>query len=330
MTRVSCLLFIVLMAFSCSPAPSPLVVENGELVTTSGDPVVLHGVSLADPYFLREVDGRNLSSDIEELDTEWGVDVIRVPIYPELWTHHPSYLAEYVDPVVAEARDHGLYVILGWHAQGNPLTGEVDSMEWENTPPWRGNPFRPNKGLAQAALKRIVSRYQGQPHVLYSIYSEPAYISWRNWRPVAEDLVDAVRDVDSTAIAIVPGVNWGYDLSGALANPVRRPDIVYETHPYPDKGTEWQSVARQLRKEHPVFVGEWGFTEQHTDSVTTDSTELLRYGEELTAVSEELNIGWTAWIWHSEWRPPMLRSFRRYEPTRYGQFVKDKLSDPDS
>ena len=315
------------MVTSCSPSPAPLVVENGELVTSTGKPAVLRGVSLADPYFLKEVDGRNLTSDLEELRTEWQADVLRVPIYPGLWTHHPNYLEKYVDPIVNEARKRGMYVILGWHAQGNPLTGQVDSMGWQNTPPWRGDPFRPNKDLAQAALKRIASRYQDQPHVLYSIYSEPAHISWSKWRPVAEELVDAVRDVDSTAIAIVPGVSWGYDLTGALNNPVRNHSIVYETHPYPDKGSEWQSVVRQLEKEHPVFVGEWGFTEQHADSVTTDSSAFLEYGEELTTVCKELGIGWTAWIWHSEWRPPMLKSFDRYEPTRYGQFVKEKLAE---
>lgn len=283
---------------------SPLSVEKGELVASTGEPIVLRGVSLADPYFLKEIDDRDLPADLKELSEEWEADIIRVPIYPELWVHHPDYLEEYVDPIVTGAHDHGMYVILGWHAQGNPLTGEIDSMEWQNTSPWRGDPFRPSKDLAQAALKRIANRYRGQPHVLYSIYSEPAYISWTDWRPVAEDLVDAVRDVDSTAVTIVPGVEWGYDLTGAIENPVRRPNVVYETHPYPDKGTEWQSIVRQLEKEHPVFIGEWGFTEQHIDSSTADSASFLRYGENLIAVSEELGLGWTAWIWHSEWRPP--------------------------
>ena len=144
----------------------------------------------------------------------------------------------------------------------------------------------------------------------------------RTWRPVAESLVDVIHAVDPRALVLVSGVDWGYDLSGALDNPVDRPNVVYETHPYPWKGEAWKSVLSDLDKTEAVFLGEWGYGHSE-DPVRTRED----YGRPLIEFCQTRSIGWTAWIWHDEWTPSMLTSFRTFDTTDFGDFVKVVLNN---
>lgn len=170
----------------------------------------------------------------------------------------------------------------------------------------------------------MATRYRDRPRVIYGIFNEPAYISWSDWRPVAEALVDAVHAAAPEAVVLVFGTDFGYDLSGAVADPVDRPNVVYETHPYPWKGEAWKTFVPVLSHKVPVFLGEWGYGP--TESPGYDRTN---YGEPLVSLCRELGLGWTAWIWHDEWTPSMLTSFRTYGTTEYGAFVRQALRGED-
>ena len=71
-------------------------------------------------------------------------------------------------------------------------------------------------------MTEIAARYRDKPWVLYSVFNEPAFISWSEWRPVAEQLVDTVRDQHPEALILVSGVDFASELEGALSDPVRR------------------------------------------------------------------------------------------------------------
>lgn len=283
--------------------------------------VVLRGVAVIDPYFLHAATRRGQDA-LDVLADDWNVDIVRVPIHPDLWDRHRDYLPAFVDPIVAWGQERGVYIFIGWHAHGNPLTGQTERPEWGYLHPWRGNPYNPDLSLAKEALDRIVRRYSDQPHVIYGTFNEPAFIAWDDWRPVAESLVDVIHGVDPRALVLVSGVDWGYDLSGALDNPVDRPNVVYETHPYPWKGEAWKSVLSDLDKTEAVFLGEWGYGHSE-DPVRTRED----YGQPLIDFCQTRGIGWTAWIWHDEWTPSMLTSFRTFDTTDFGDFVKFALNN---
>lgn len=133
--------------------------------------------------------------------------------------------------------------------------------------------------------------------------------------------MDVVHSINPDAIVMVSGVDFGYDLREALNNPVKRSNVIYETHPYPWKGECWKAVVRKLSKCYPVFVGEWGYSPQLSLGYNADN-----YGKPLVNFCKELNIGWTAWVWHNEWQPPMLNSFDDYSTTDFGSFVKEVLN----
>jgi hypothetical protein len=136
---------------------------------------------------------------------------------------------------------------------------------------------------------------------------------------VAERLVDAVRDEHPGALVLVSGVNFASELDGALADPVRREGIVYEIHPYPWVGVAWKRVVTELSMTYPVFLGEWGFGDEHPASERN-------YGEALVGYCEGLGLGWTAWIWDHAWTPSMFTSRSRARLTPFGALVKRSLA----
>jgi len=303
------------------PAFSKLHVEGNKIVNKQGEVVVLHGVAIIDPYFLKEVYNRLEEDDFSTLSQDWKATIVRVPVHPDLWVLNSNYLRDYIDTIVEWGGKYEMYILLDWHAQGNIISGQAYYPDWKDNPPWHGNPYNPDKALALSALKEMVQRYKDKFWVIYGTFNEPADISWDDWRPQAEELADEIHSIDPSATVMVSGVDFGYDLSGVLNNPVNRPNVIYETHPYPWKGEDWKDVVRELSKSYPVFVGEWGYSPQLSPGYNADN-----YGKPLVNLCKELNIGWTAWVWHDEWQPPMLNSLDDYSTTDFGDVVKWALN----
>ena len=295
--------------------PPQLLIVGSQIQNTYGERVVLRGVAIAEPYMLANSPrGHFAAEDYRALADDWGANVIRVPVYPLMWTRDPLYMDRYLDPLVQWGGEYGLYIFLGWHGHGNPVTGQEEKPH-----------LSPDPELAESALRAMAERYRDKPWVLYGTFNEPAYISWSDWRPMAERLVDVVHEVQPEAVVLVSGVDWGYDLKGAIEDPVRRDTIIYETHPYPGKGEGWKGILDELRKTTPVFIGEWGFEPSAEDRNLRGTVE--RYGLPLLRYARDRNIGWTAWQWRPRWDElGMLESWEGYRPTEWGLFMKEALA----
>jgi endoglucanase len=303
-----------------------LHVEGGRIVDESGSVVVLRGAAVEDPYYLKYIEKRFDGRDFMELSQNWHVNVIKVPVCPDLWEHNPNYTQELLDPVVDWGRQYGTYILLGWHADGNPITGEVPIPDWGSTPPWSGNPYNPNMTLATRFWNQIAERYKDMPWVIYEIFNEPTYISWQQWRPVAEQLVDVIQSHNPRATIFVPGVGWGYDLRGVGSDPVQRQNIVYETHPYPGQGAyvgPWETFFGYLAGSYPLFAGEWGFVPGSSNWNLNATAE--NYGTALLEYMANLGMSWAGWSWSASWSPRMLQNWN-YQPTTFGQLIKDVLA----
>ncbi len=295
-----------------APPPQLKIVGN-QIKNIHGEQAVLRGVAVADPFMLATRDNHFVREDYRVLAEEWGADIIRVPILPRTWQSDQRYMEKYLDPLVQWGGELGLYIFLGWHAHGNPITGFNPYPRLDN----------PDPELAKAALGAIALRYRDKPWVLYGTFNEPTRIAWSEWRPVAEELVDAVHAVHPEALVFVSGVDWGYDLRGAIEDPVRRNNIIYETHPYPGTGAGWKAVLDELGKTAPVFIGEWGFDRESPNSNLRGTA--ANYGLPLIRHAEARDIGWTAWVWHPQWEPTMLTSWNEYPMTEFGLVVKIAL-----
>jgi endoglucanase len=301
-----------------------LHVKGAQIVDESGSEAVLRGVAIEDPYVLKNFDHGLLEADFSELAHNWRASVIRVPVHPDLWEHDPGYTESHLDPIVGWGRKYGVYILLGWHAHGNPITGEVESTPWGNNYPWHGSPYDPDLDLAVAFWHEVGERYKDDSWVIYSVFDEPAYISWAAWKPIAEQLVDVVRSHNPKALVLVSGVDWAYDLRGAADDPVRA-NVVYEAHPYPGRlvnDGSWEEYFGLLSGSYPLFIGEWGFqpgsTDANLDSSSTD------FGDPLLKYMDQEGMSWTAWCWSPSWIPTMLRNWD-YDATEFGELVKDAL-----
>jgi len=300
-----------------------LRVEKNQIVAESGAPIILRGVAIEDPGYTI---GRGLKEkDFIELTENWNVNVIRVPIHPDLWQQNPQYTERYLDKIVSWGRKYHAYVLLGWHAHGNPVTGEVEDVEYSY--PYKSNPYNPDFDLAVQFWNKTAERYKDSSWVIYSIFNEPAYMSWGEWKPIAEQLIDVVKFHNPKALVLVSGVEWGYDLHDAGKNPIQRGNVVYEVHPYPGQTAQhgpWDEYFGYLSEKYPVFAGEWGF-EPNSQYENLNATS-ENYGEPLMEYMKNYGMSWAAWVWSPEWGPPMLKNWN-YEPTEFGQLVKNELDD---
>ena len=302
---------------------SRLTVRGNRIVDAEGNQRILRGVAVIDPLLWRDYrfGARRMGeSHFRTLSKDWDVDVIRVPIHPDLFAFDPEYLRKYVDPIVDWGREYGIYVFLGYHAHGNPLTLAVEDTPWGFEAPWHGNPYNPDRLLAISAMTAIASRYRDEDGVFYGSFNEPAFIPWHDWRPVAEELVDAVHEVNPDALVTVSGVNFASDLSGVIADPVERGNVVYEIHSYPWVSERWKTVVDELSQTHPVFVGEWGFGDEHPATAQGYAEPLLDY-------CKRRGLGWTAWVWDDQWTPRMFRTRAQEDLTEFGLIVRSALRE---
>ncbi len=310
------------------PVDKPLPwlhVEGNRIVDENGSEVILRGVAIEDPYFVDHVAHHFLEADFEELSANWQADVVRVPIHPDLWEYDPDYIEKYLDPIVSWGRKYGMYILLGWHAHGNAITGEVEHPTWGRDYPWHGNPYNPDLNLAITFWHEVAERYKDDSWVIYSVFNEPSYISWNDWRPIAEQLIDVVRSHNPKALILVSGVQWAYDLRGVADDPVQRDNIAYEPHLYPGQLIgygPWDEYFGFLSEDYPLFVGEWGF-EPGSENKGLDSTS-EDFGVPLLKYMDEKGACWTAWCWSPSWMPRMLQNWD-YDITEFGQLVKNAL-----
>jgi hypothetical protein len=185
------------------------------------------------------------------------------------------------------------------------------------------------------------TRYQNQPNVIFGLYNEPHDVSfavWRDggtaadkparWNPSQakityeavglQKLYDTVRATGATNLVTVSGLDWGYDLSGVLQGyEIKGSNLIYETHPYPNKPPSWDKNFGDASSKYPVYAGEWGFGRRDTNG--------LEYAQNLMQYAKKHELHWTAWDLHTTAGPTLIKNWQ-YEPTIFGQFVKEQLA----
>lgn len=305
---------------------------NGSRIEfANGTQIILRGVVIEDPMLIKlDSYGEHHWGEQDFIELEqWHANVVHLVVHPDLYEQYPDYTEAYIDPVVNWSVAHGMYVMIDWMGHGNIITGKVNMNSVSKYYPFSNvrSIYDPNLTWSYRFFDDVAERYKDNPFVFYSVFNEPEYITWDEWRPQAEGLTDEIRLHNPRALVVVPGVANGYDLSGVARNPVNRPNIVYNTHPYVDRtgqthGT-WDSDFGYLTDKYPVIAGEWGFIENYPKSICANAT-LEGYGIPITSYMRQHNMSWTAFAFSKSWLP-MLENEPGYQPTKFGQLVKDEL-----
>lgn len=329
-----------------------LTVSDNKIINGNGEEIILRGVSFADPYMMDQDQVyqhsiNDILNDIQRLKNDWNINIIRIPAHPKYWKNNlDSKITQYLTPIINKCSDLGIYVLIDWHAIGNPtVDGNHDGIP-EGEICKGDNPsdpiYDPNPQYAKIFWARIVDEYGTNPYVLYEIFNEPSdgiitSLSWLQWKSVAEDIINTITDHtqnNNEKIIFVAGIDYASDLSNVKGNYIEnmfgqeRSNIVYVCHPYPSHLKSWYTDFGYLKELRPVFASEWGFYYDKSAPFlygTNDS-----YGEPLVNIFNSLSIGWTAWCFHPVWGPNLLNDFSyingQFSLSNYGSFVKEILT----
>lgn len=307
---------------------SVLKVDGRFIVDEQGQPFALRGVSIADPDKL--VKQKQWRQGLFQEIAQWGANVVRIPIHPIAWRSRgqDAYLAM-LDQAVIWANTEGMYLVLDWHSIGHLQTGVFQHPMYETD---RAETFQ--------FWRIVASRYAEVPTVaVYELFNEPttaggAYgrADWHTWKALNEALIDIIRAVDPTAIPLVAGFNWAYDLSRISRHPIERPGIAYAIHPYPQKENPqtrtqqqffklWQENWGHLADTYPLLATEIGWVRPGGDGAHVPVIDDGSYGPNIVRFLEERNIGWMAWCFDPDWAPTLIEDWS-YAPTEQGAWFK--------
>ena len=332
-TPLLLLLFFYLSAFNSVNAqqkeyPLPFIsVEGNQFVDENGDTFSFRGVSSSDPDRLEKVGHWN--KEYFEAVKSFNANVIRFPVHPSAWRERgkEEYL-QLLDQGIEWAGDLGLYVIIDWHSIGN-LRTEVYQADMYNT----------TKTESYRFWRTIAARYKGNPVVaFYETFNEPTSyngelgeLTWNQMKEFHEEMISIIYAHDKKVIPLVSGLNWAYDLSEVVANPVKYPGVAYVTHPYPQKREQpweekWQADWGHVADTYPIVASELGFMSEEGRGAHIPVIGDETYGNAIIDFFEERGISWVAWVFDPVWSPQLIESWN-FEPTQQGKFFKQKMGE---
>lgn len=261
-----------------------LRVEGTQLVSESGEPVQLRGMSSGGLQSCFQF----FNDDVcDTLIQDWGCTVIRLAMtshgLDNGYTYFPDrYFNEvcgYLDTLI----DHGVYVIVDWHIlfDGDPTEYQEDAIDF---------------------FSRISAIYGDCPNVIYEVCNEPngmryddpeSPVDWDNViKPYAESVIAAIRENDPDNIIIVGTPTWSQDVDAASLNPIDADNIMYTLHFY--AGSHGQDhmdkVITAVENGLPIFCTEWGVSLDSGNSGVF-YTETLEWMDLLN----QYNISWCNW-----------------------------------
>jgi endoglucanase len=296
-------------------------VKGNRFVDQAGEPLMLRGVSIADPDKLAS-QGR-WNRDLFVAVKDFGANVVRLPVHPIAWRERgpDSYLGQ-LDQAVDWCTELGMYVIIDWHSIGNLQSGMFQASMYDTSVP-----------ETLAFWRTIAGHFRGHnTTAFYELFNEPAHIhgllgemTWPQWKKLNERMIGVIRFWDKEVIPLVAGFDWAYDLTAVRHESVQAEGIGYAVHPYEHHRTapwepKWEEDFGFVADKYPMLATELGF-----DVKKGDTVDESHYGEHVTRYLEQHGMGWVAWCFDPEWGPRLLTSFDHFQLTQSGEFFERAL-----
>lgn len=310
------------------PLNSPLAkslpriqVKGNKFVDPNGKPILFHGLSISDPDKI-EHQGHWNKGHFEKVK-EMGTMLVRIPVHPVAWRERtPAEYLKLLDQAVQWCTELGMYIIIDWHTIGN-LKMEMFQDPMYNTTQKETFEF----------WRTIAQHFSGHNTVaFYELFNEPTIyrgrlgrMSWSEWKKLNEDMISLIRAYDAQAIPLVAGLDWAYDLTPLLIEPIEAEGIGYVTHPYANKRPKpwepkWEENFGFAAGRYPILATEFGLSMPKGTMVKEGD-----YGKVIITYLEGKGIGWLGWVFDPEWGPNMLQSWDTYELTGGGEFFKQAM-----
>ena len=248
-----------------------LSVSGAALVDKSGNPVALRGVSFGwhswwPRFYSKET--------VAWLVSDWHVTLLRAAIGVEpdgAYLSNPNLALQCLTAVVDAAIEHGVYVIIDWHAH------YIHADE------------------AKSFFTQVATKYKDAPNVIYEIFNEPwdGDMSWSEVKAYSEAIIQTIRAIDPDNIILVGSPHWDQDVHVAADDPITGyANIMYTLHFYAGTHGQWlrDRADYALQKKLPLFVSECAGMEASGDAAV-DLEEWGRYVQWM----KQNNLSWAAW-----------------------------------
>nr|MCU0391714.1 glycoside hydrolase family 5 protein [Thermoflexibacter sp.] len=288
---------------------------------------IFRGLNTSDPDNLKKNGHWDRAYFVEIKN--WGANIVRFPIHPTTWRKQgkEQYL-KMLDEGVKWATELGIYVIIDWHSIGNLRTEMFQADMYETT-----------KKETFEFWRTIAKHYKGNNTVaFFELFNEPTTYngqlgtcSWTEWKQLNEEMIEIIRAHDNTAIPLVAGFNWAYDLVPIATEPIDAEGIAYVSHPYPMKRNkpweaQWTKDWGFVKEKYPIILTEIGFCGEEEQGAHIPVISDESYGEAITKYCDEKGISWVVWVFDPQWAPRLYTNWE-YTPTRQGKYFKKALLD---
>ena len=256
-----------------------LSVSGTNLVDDTGAPVKLEGMSSM--WLNWEPTGYALSKHgLAWMRDNWNLRIFRIAmgVHSEDEPEN-TYLADpetnkvWVNTIVQNAIDTGVYVIIDWH--------DHDALSHQSE--------------ALAFFDEMSEKWGDSPNVLYEVFNEPLDLDWSSQlKPYHEAVVATIRGNDPDNVILLGTPNWDQDVDIAAQDPLSGNDLMYTLHFYAcSHQTPFRNRAQAaLAAGLPLFVSEWGATDADggVDGLVCDAATRAWHDW-----MDAENISWTAW-----------------------------------
>jgi endoglucanase len=313
----------------------PLLATAGNriVIAATGAPLLLRGLNRSGLEYSGPDEQGFLSgagicrTEIQTIVKGWGCNIVRLPF-------NQDFVLSGRNGLSSEQYQQALDQVISWNAMFGAYT--LLDLQWLDAERIYGgdrNFVAPLPNMQSLTLwTTLAARYKDEPAVLYDIFTEPhdrlpddpyplnkadgtTYpsgqfaVTMAMWQPWARQLASAIRVQNPRSVIFISGVNWAYDLRGM---PMDLSNVVYSSHVYRSRGTDWAGAFGNLAETAPVFVCEFGGEDTRKD---------LDFVSKLVVYLQQREIGWTAWSWFND---PLL--ITRYAPTKFGALVREELA----
>lgn len=246
-----------------------------------------------------------------------GLNTIRLAFYNQYFNSRRAEPLEFrdvvrfVDPVIAAAKRHDLYVILDDHAYFKNEIDEANARGEQKSAGWTKSRFE----NWVACWGRVAEHYKDEPRILgYELCNEPVCepAVARKWYRKA---IKEIRAHDKRHIVIVGTHNWSHSRAlmptwDGYADKVDYPygNVVFSFHDYPQDEDPWK-VAENLA----AFQGRYAVPVMCTEFGAGDAPERVHreYQAGMLGLFASRGVGWM--LWTLEDRPDKAEGF----PTRF-------------
>jgi hypothetical protein len=269
-----------------------------------------------------------------ETAKSWGANIVRFPVHPAAWRIRgkKDYL-KLLDQGVAWAKEQGMYVIIDWHSIGNLPGQKFFPVSSELYPP---SAYATTKEETFDFWRAMARHYRRNNTVaFFELFNEPALggnmgtCTWTEWKALLEELITTIQANKATAIPLVAGFNFGYDLTPVAKEPINAEGIGYVSHPYPMKAqqpweTNWTRDWGFVADKYPLFLTEFGFVgpddKTGYNPIIGDET----FGDAITSYCAKRGISYTVWCFDPHWGPTLIKDWN-FTPTRQGAYFKKAM-----